>query len=149
MAEKVLLKWHFSKYLLITSCLLFVPAWFAYSKELYVFSAILVFSAVVSINYWRHSTFSYRRYLDFMVQTICVVLVVALLLFYDYHYAIDDPYVFINIFMIMAAIFCYYKSWSTWLENEKSDWWKYHILFHILVIVELILQIRLIGKSNI
>jgi hypothetical protein len=150
MAEKVLLEWHFSKYLLVTSFLLLLPAWFAYSKQLYLFSAIIGISSLISINYWRHSTFSYRRYLDFIVQTVCIVLVIVLLLYYDYHYyAIDDPYVFVNIFTILTAIFCYYKSWSVWLENTKSDWWKYHLIFHILVIVELILQIRLIEKSNI
>ena len=54
-------KWKHAKWLVLSSLLFTIPSFYAYHNKLYFYSTLLFFISLISVNYWRKATYSWRR----------------------------------------------------------------------------------------
>jgi len=136
MVEKRLLEWEFSRYLLLTSFLFLIPSMYSLYHGWYIYSSVIMLSAMTSMNYWRNATYSWRRDMDLFFQKL-------ILCFFIYLLFQNRLYIPMT---IIGTIYCYLLSWQLW-EDGNKDWWKYHILFHLFVVSEMMTFLYLIAIS--
>jgi hypothetical protein len=66
MDDKYLAKYEDTKWLVLSSFLFCIPSIYAFITELHFHSGLLIFTSLISANYWRKATYSWRRNLDLM-----------------------------------------------------------------------------------
>ena len=131
--EIEILPWSESKWLVGTSILMIVPV--IVFNDYYYNTTFAVFTAIVSINYWRHASYSWRRTADFVVANMAG----ALMLINGIMYIRYIPYIFISIYGLIILLYSFCLSFIH-SSNNNSNWWKYHVLFHIISICELFIR---------
>lgn len=122
-----------SKYITMSSLMFLIPSFHAFKRDKHVMSIVLFLAAVMSINHWRHPTYSWRRIADHVSAKIAfiVCLVNGLML-------ATETSIFIVISELICFglfLYCYYMSdkycnKNIDLNNTDPCWWKYHALFH-------------------
>jgi len=110
-----------------SSCLFFLCSLFSFYKEQYLDGFLLLFGFIISINYWRRPTYSWRRTLDLFYQKgLIVFFFISAILFMKNTNQITFLFgscLFILIFYILASLYFI----------EKQDRWIYfYICFHIV-----------------
>ena len=55
-----------TKYVTYSSLLFFIPCVYAFIKKQYLLSVSLFFAGLLSVNYWRDPTYSWRRIADYI-----------------------------------------------------------------------------------
>lgn len=124
-------KWEESRWLVLSSFLFTIPSVFAYYKELYYYSGLLILTTIASVNYWREATFSWRRDVDvFVARTSFLVFFTTGILHVTY-----IPYLVVGYTGLSCLALSYSVSGKMWNDNNP-DWFKYHVLFHILLVGE-------------
>jgi hypothetical protein len=121
-----------SRWLTCSSFLFVFPAFYAYTIELYSYSALLVFTSLVSANFWRKPDYSWRRDLDLVVAKISFVVFTTK----GAIHARYTPYVITGFSSFMVLCYCYYLS-EKHLQMKHDYWYKYHLLFHAIMTYEL------------
>lgn len=135
--DQNLAKWEESRWLVLSSSFLLIPASYGYSKKLYYYSGLLVFTALVSANYWRKATYSWRRTLDLIISKITFGVFTCSGIYYNY--------IPLNIFNYPGLIYCFYLSNKLW-EIQNNNWWKYHMAFHVIISYESVMIIKKIWQ---
>ena len=65
--DHVILPWNESKYLVFSSLCFLVPCIYSYVHALYFYCFVLLATSMISANYWRDATRSYRRDMDHVI----------------------------------------------------------------------------------
>lgn len=134
--------WEQTKWLVVSSCFFLIPATYAHIHTLYLHSAVLFITFIISVNYWRKATYSWRRNLD-LVYAKCSFI---LFLYNGVVYVRTVQYVIPGYIGLFVLFYCYYVSGKIF-ESKKEYWYKYHALFHFLLACEQFIIIDSILKN--
>ena len=124
-----------SKYLVVSSCFFLIPTFYGYTHKEYVYSSISLITSLCSINFWRDANYSYRRVIDHITAKVSFVIYLKK----GFQIIIYKPYLFISYGNLIGLLYCYYMSNKC---SETDIWWKYHMMFHLLVACNKIILIR-------
>ena len=134
--------WEQTKWLVISSSFFLFPCVYAYCYSLYNYSILLLFTSIISANYWRKATISWRRSLDLFFAKV------SFFIFFSQLCCVRQMFHIITGYSgLVCLLYCYYLS-DTLFKLKNENWIKYHLLFHIfvafeqLIIVDSILSIR-------
>ena len=125
--------WETSKWLLLSSFLLTIPAAFAFYHKLYYHSSLIFLTSLVSANYWRDATYSWRRNADLIVSKISFFTFVSTGVVYVRYV----PYIVAGYSGLCLMVYFYRLSVTQ--HNLTPHWYKYHVLFHVVTTSELFL----------
>jgi hypothetical protein len=142
--EKYIADWVHTKWLVLSSFFFTVPGMYAYINKLHSYSVLLFFTSLISANYWRKATYSWRRNMDLMFAKISFVVFASSGVLYvrKLHYVIP------GYTGLLGLLYCYYLSGKL-LELKKDNWYKYHFVFHAIMTYEQIIIIDSILKKGI
>ena len=126
----------YTKWLFLSSLFFIIPAIYAYINNFYFYAIILLITSIVSANFWRKPTYSWRRNLDLVISKITFVIFTINGFIY-----IRSLYLMIAGYIsLICLIYCYYLS-EKYLKTKKNNWYKYHFIFHVLLNLELVIII--------
>ena len=129
--------WQDTKWLVLSSLLFLFPSIYAYLNNLYFLGNLLCITSLISANYWRKATYSWRRDMDLLFAKISfVVFVINAILYVSNFY-----YLFSGYIGLIILLYCYYLS-ATQLELKKPNWYQYHAVFHFIMMYEQFLIIN-------
>lgn len=137
--------WEHSKYVTASSFFFIFPAMYAYYNSQYFYSTFLLATTIISANYWRKATYSWRRNADLVFAKISfTVFVTNGIIHVNY-----VPYVITGYTGLCVLAYCYYLSGKLF-EQKNNNWWKYHVLFHFIMMYEqfIILDNMHTNKNN-
>jgi hypothetical protein len=124
-------EWRQTKWLVLSSTSFFIPSIYGYFVEEYLMSYTLFFTALISMNYWRHANYSWRRIVDKIFAKISfIVFFINGVRYVSGNICLINGYTF-----FILIIYCYYMSnklgatTNNKLPNNEL-WWKYHMAFH-------------------
>lgn len=139
--EKYIAELVHTKWLVLSSLVFMIPSTYAYFNKLYFFCVLLFFTSLISANYWRKATYSWRRNMDLVFSKISFVVFASNGILYvrTMHYLIS------GYTGLILLLYCYYLSGKL-LELKKDNWYKYHIAFHFIIMYEQIIVIDSILK---
>jgi len=126
-SNQELVKWHQSKWLVLSSLSFLPTVYKSYLQKYYYLSGGLFIVTFSSMNYWRKATNGWRRQIDFFTSKT-----MALYMFYNGIQYIDmNSLAGVYFTICVMFIYCYNRSNQLYLlQNE--NWMYYHIFFHIL-----------------
>ena len=130
--NKYVTNWKQSKWLVLSSTFFLFPCAYGFIQNLYILPIVLLFTSLISMNYWRHATYSYRRLIDrYFSKFAFLVFFVNGCMYID-----SEQLRIIGYANTIGMVYCYYLSekYGLLLENgipNNSTWLKYHMLFHI------------------
>ena len=135
--------WQHTKWLFLSSFFFTIPAIYAYINNLYFHSILLLFTSLISANYWRKATYSWRRNMDLIFAKFSFIVFASNGIYYvrTFYYLIPG---------YAGAIFllyCYNLSGKLF-ELKNDDWYKYHFLFHFIMTYEQLIIIDSIVKNQ-
>jgi hypothetical protein len=133
--------WDHSKWLFLSSFLFTAPAIFAYHLELYTYSYLLVLTSLVSANYWRVATYSWRRNMDLVLARISLFTFISNGVIYVRYI----PYMIVGYSGMYGMYYSYNLSGKLW-DVKDPNWYKYHVLFHIIMTIELFIILDSVPK---
>jgi hypothetical protein len=134
MNEIYLAPWNETRWLVLSSFFFLIPSIYAYLNNLYFLGNLLCITSIISANYWRKATYSWRGTMDLIFAKISFVTFVinGLLYVSNIYYLIFG---YIGLFILS---YCYYLSGKE-LELKHNNWYQYHVLFHFIMMYEQIL----------
>jgi hypothetical protein len=115
-----------TRWLLLSSLCFLGPCIYGYQKEQYFLAITSLLTTSCSINFWRDATYSYRRTADCIMAKITFIVYII----HGVPYVTWMPFIVTGYGALVALIYCYYMS------NKHADsdlWWKYHMMFHLLI----------------
>jgi len=130
--ETYIAKWDHSKWLVLSSFFFTAPAIYAYRNNLYSYSILLLFTSLISANYWRKATYSWRRNLDLIFAKISFTTFVSRGVIYVTYV----PYLLTGYSGMIMLLYCYYLSDKNF-KLKNDSWYKYHMLFHFIMMYEM------------
>jgi hypothetical protein len=119
-----------TKYITLSSGLFCITSYYAYYNSLYFYAIILLLTSVISANYWRNATYSWRRNIDLLFSKLSFTIFVYNGMYYVNIYNNKISYI-----GLPCLIYCYYLSNKLFIQ--KNLYWIYfHIIFHIIMTYE-------------
>lgn len=129
--------------LLVLSFSFIIPATYAFLCQLYFHSVLLVLASIISAVYWIKPTYSWRRQLDLIFAKISFVVFV-----YNGIIYVKTPFYMITGYSgLIVLIYCFYLS-NKLANNNNKDWYKFHLLFHFIMMYEQIIILHSILSKN-
>ena len=153
--EKYVADYSQAKWIMVSSLLFMIPCVYSFVNELYFISASLLISTVLSINFWRHATYSWRRISDRIYAKFSFIF----FLIYGIKYVTCLPLIIIGYIGLFGLIYCFYmsnkicKGCNTNIMDQDPAWLKYHMSFHLItvctqmMIIKCIIDCRKSGKE--
>jgi hypothetical protein len=141
--EKYIVMWKHSKWLVLSSFFFMIPSIYAFYCKLYYYSILLLCTSVVSVNYWRKPTYSWRRNFNLFFSKISFIT-------FAYNGIINVrfiPYVITGYLLLIVLIYCFYTSGKL-SDKKQNNWYIYHFLFHFLVAYEQFIILHSIVMNN-
>jgi len=129
--------WEESKWLVVSSFLFTIPSIYALFQESYSLSLLLLGTSLVSANYWRKATYSWRRNIDLIVSKVSFTV-------FTYHGIIHVkylPFAVSGYSGLCLLLFMYYLSNSLWKIKDKR-WVTCHASFHFLIMCEALIILK-------
>jgi hypothetical protein len=113
-----------------------IPAIYAFINKLYGHFILLFLTSLISANYLRKATYSWRRKLDLIFAKISFIVFVSNGIVYvrTLHYVIPG---YMGLFVML---YCYYLSGKLF-KLKHNNWYKYHCIFHFILTYEQIIII--------
>lgn len=111
-----------------------IPSIYAFINNLYSYSILLLFTSLISANYWRKATYSWRRNMDLVFSKISFVIFFS----NGVVYVKSVKYVITGYSGIIILLYCYYLSGKL-LQLKNNNWYKYHMIFHLIMTYEQII----------
>lgn len=127
----IIADWNTSRWLVLSSFFFIFPSIYAYYNFLYFFSGLLFLTSIISANFWRNATHSWRRDLDLFFSKFAFIIFT-----YNGIIYIKNPLYLIIAYSSLVSIFYSYYFSGRWLNKKMVNWWKFHFLFHILLTIE-------------
>ena len=119
------------------------PAIYSYYYELYSYAVLLTLTSLISANYWRDATHGWRRDADLLFAKISFTVFVA----NGLYYVRITPYVIVGYPGLFLLSYCYYLS-GKYLTEKNGLWWRFHMLFHLIMMCEQMMIIDSIVLLN-
>ena len=141
--------WEHTKWLVLSSFFFIIPATYAFINNLYAHFILLLFTSLISANYWRKATYSWRRNMDLIFAKISFFVFLSQGVFYvrTIHYIIP------GYTGLLLLLYCYRLS-GLLLQLKNDNWYKYHFIFHfimtyeqMIIIVSILNNRRLKGET--
>jgi len=130
--EKFIAPLHYTKYLVLSSLFFLIPAIYAYKNKLYGYSILLLFTSLISANYWRRATYSWWRDIDLLFAKISFITFVSNGIMYVRYI----PFIIIGYPCLIILVYCFYLSNKLSKLKNNDNWYKYHMLFHFIMMIE-------------
>ena len=135
--------WEYTRWLVASSCFFMVPSVYAYYNQLYFNSYVLLLTSLISANYWRNATYSWRRTADliFAKVSFCVFLVGWITHVAEYN-------------MVLVGVFCAgcmgasYDLSVRLREKQSPHWYKYHMAYHLSTMVSQLIVLNTILRRR-
>lgn len=127
-----------TKYVVLSSCLFFIPSFYALYYNFLVVGCAGLVTTTASINYWRDCKSGWSRNCDLIAsRTMCGI--------GSYYYLINiktqyDYIIFILLYMILQKAY-------NMADFKNMQWVKYHIFFHCTLTISGILTINKMIKK--
>ena len=123
--------WQHTKWLVLSSFFFIIPATYAFINNLYAHFILLLFTSLISANYWRKATYSWRRNMDLIFAKISFFVFLSQGVFYvrTIHYIIP------GYTGLLLLLYCYRLS-GLLLQLKNDNWYKYHFIFHFIMTYE-------------
>ena len=142
--NKMVAEWKETKYIVVSSSLFMAPAIYGFYNNLYLLPFVLFAASSISINHWRHATYSWRRVTDRIFAKITFAI-------FFYHFIRDSScnlYFFLQNIGLLNVLYYYYMSNK---HHYTPIWWKYHMKFHVWCVFSewMIIQNDLYYNNNI
>jgi len=129
--------WEETKWLVLSSYFFIIPSYYAYINKLYLHSIILLLTSLISVNYWKKATYSWRRNMDLIFSKFSFIVFVSNGIFYVRRL----HYVIIGYSGLIFLLYFYYLSIKL-SELKNNNWYKYHFGFHLIMTFEQIIIIN-------
>lgn len=127
--NELLTEFNESKWLVLSSLFFMAPAIYAYNYGLYIPALIQFIASILSANYWRNATYTWRRKLDHFFAKVTFIY----FLLYGILYVKNISSTICGYVLIPIIIYLYYLSCKNDDAKQKC-WIKYHMLFHVFVV---------------
>jgi len=128
--EQLIVPWEYSRWITLSSFLFMVPSAYAYYKQLYIYFIISFLTSLISANYWRKASHSWRRQLDLHFAKLSFVV-----FFMNFPRVTYMPYIITGYPCLFVLANFYFLS-GKHFAKKNPIWLKYHIAFHFLVMIE-------------
>ena len=128
----------------MSSFFFLIPSIYAYVNSLYFFFILSLFTSLISANYWRNPINSWRRNMDLIFSKIAFVIFLPNAIIYVSY----TPYLITGYFGLVILLYCFYLS-EKLFKLQNNNWYKYHMLFHFIVMYEQLIVLRSIKTINI
>jgi hypothetical protein len=132
-----------TKWIVLSSFFFTIPAIYAYLYHLYNYSILLVFTSLISANYWRNATYSWRRNMDLLFAKFAFIVLAS----NGVIYVKKGPYIITGYSGIILLLYCYYLSGEL-LEINNNHWYKFHMMFHFIMMYEQFIILDSIVESR-
>jgi hypothetical protein len=139
--ENILVEWRESRWLVLTTMGYLIPTLYSYHNHHYFLSYLTFTSFLISVNYWRKASFSFRRDLDIVFQKIAFLIY----LYHGLSYLKGYRFMFSS-YGLLYIFYNYYYSNKFYYE-KKEKWLTYHMCFHIMVMLEQIVVLESVLKG--
>ena len=123
--------WEHTKWLVLSSSFFLFPSMYAYYHHLYFHSFLLFSTSVISANYWRKPTYSWRRTLDLLFSKFSF----SWFFLHGILYIHPTPHLIFAISNACLFSSCFLLS-SYFFYKDQQTWYKFHFLFHTLMTLE-------------
>jgi hypothetical protein len=132
-----------TRWLCLSSLFFTIPSYYAYINNLYFHSITLLTASLISANYWRKATYSWRRTIDLMFAKI------AFIIFFSdgIYYITSENYLITGSVALITSSYCFYLS-SKLHKLHNNNWYKYHLLFHLISTYQQFIVIDSIKNKN-
>lgn len=124
-------KWEQTRWLVLSSLFFSIPSIYAYYHKMYSLCVLLNMTSIISANYWRKATFSWRRNLDLIFAKFSFVVFSV----HGYLYIKTPFYVATGYSSFFVILYLYYLS-EIYMKRHDVKWVSFHFLFHLLLIYE-------------
>jgi hypothetical protein len=141
---RIVAEWKETKYIVVSSSFFMVPAIYGLYNNLYFLSLISFVISLISINFWRHATYSWGRIADRIFSKISFLI----FLYYSIKYASLRIFFFLQYAGMFTFVYFYYMSNK---HHNTIIWWKYHMIFHIFGVFTKLIIIKCVSdyyKNN-
>ena len=135
-------QWNESRWILLSSFFFTIPAIYGFYTELYNFSVVLLLTSLISANYWRDASYSYRRIIDKIFAKISF----SIFFYNGLYYVRIFPYVIAGYSGLVVLLYCYYAS-NKYCGHNKI-WVKYHMTFHFFIALNQLIILDSVLKYN-
>jgi len=136
---KILVEWDQSKWLVISSLFFILPSLYAFYNQKYFHFILLVITSLISANYWRKACISWRRDLDLVFSKISFVVFLSNgVMYIQYRHF----WISISCFLGLTLLVYFYYLSGKLFDEKNENWYKYHFLFHFMVMYEQLLVIH-------
>lgn len=132
MADNYIAEWRETRWIVGSSITFSIPAIYAYSRHFYVNSALLVVTSIISANFWRKATYSWRRDLDLVYAKFVFTVFIS----QGVYYVRYTPYIIVSYPLMITLAYCYYLS-ERYHTAKHPVWYRYHVAFHLCMTLEL------------
>lgn len=140
--EVYLARWEETKWIVMSSFFFTVPSMYALVQEKYSLSFLLLGTSLVSANYWRKATYSWRRDLDLIFAKISFTVFV----YNGVIHVRSLPLVVSGYSGLCMLLFMYYLSNLLWkIKNEQ--WVTFHVSFHFIMMCEQLIILKSMPKT--
>jgi hypothetical protein len=123
---RIVAEWKESKYIVLSSSFFMAPAIYGFYNNLYLLPVVLVLTTFFSMNYWRRATYSWRRIADRTFAKIAF----AFFFINGIRHVTYRPYLITGHTATTILLYCYYMSNK---YHHLPIWWKYHMVFHLML----------------
>ena len=128
----------------MSSFLFMLPAVYAFTIAMYSWTILLTITTLISANYWRNATYSWRRLADHVWAKISfTTFLVNGVMHLEYF-----PFIITSYPLLIILLYCYYKS-CTLNSLGKTNWWRFHLIFHIIMTYQQFIVLYSIHSYNI
>jgi hypothetical protein len=124
--NRIVAEWKESKYIVFSSSFFMAPAIYGFYNNLYLLPVVLVLTTFFSMNYWRRATYSWRRIADRTFAKIAF----AFFFINGVTHVTYRPYLITGHTATTILLYCYYMSNK---YHHLPVWWKYHMVFHLML----------------
>jgi hypothetical protein len=128
--------WSYTKYIVGSSLFFQIPALYAYHHNMYAVAASCCLTSVLSINYWRHATYSWRRTMDMYWAKSAGI----------YFFLRGIRHHHVGILGTIIMIYLYYQSCNQFNIDPYGKWYLYHMAFHSVVAMNQLITIYFIKQ---
>lgn len=141
MGDIYIANWEQTKFIVGSSWTFCIPAIYAFYRHLYTNATLLIITSIISANYWRKATYSWRRDLDLVYSKFVFTVFVS----QGVYYVRYTPYILVSYPLMGTLIYCYYLS-ERYYAIQYLHWYRYHVLFHLFMTCELFMIINSIPR---
>ena len=123
--------WGHTRWLVLSSFFFMIPATYAFMNHLNSYFILLLLTSLISANYWRKATYSWRRNADLIFAKFSFIVFLS----NGIIYVRTLRYVIPGYTGLLVLLYCYYLSGKL-LQLKNNNWYKYHFIFHFIMTYE-------------